>query len=145
MAGDDCLSYIPQLVTRSESLTRSFSSLLLGDVLSRLCGWSCFRPPTMPGQGSPLVSASGQVFVYRSPSPFRVPTAPCSPFSMNAVSFFWGRSLLLLRRLDLRLDPSGLDSSAACPPLSHSTVTGRLPLSLFSHLGLQFGVLFLFS
>ena len=109
VAGDDCLSYIPQLVTRSESLTRSFSSLLLGDVLSRLCGWSCFRPPTMPGQGSPLVSASGQVFVYRSPSPFRVPTAPCSPFSTNAVSFFWGRSLLLLRRLDLRLDPSGLD------------------------------------
>ena len=90
MAGDDCLSYIPQLVTRSESLTRSFSSLLLGDVLSRLCGWSCFRPPTMPGQGSPLVSASGQVFVYRSPSPFRVPTAPCSPFSTNAVSFFLG-------------------------------------------------------
>ena len=90
MAGDDCLSYIPQLVTRSESLTRSFSSLLLGDVLSRLCGWSCFRPPTMPGQGSPLVSASGQVFVFRSPSPFRVPTAPCSPFSTNAVSFFWG-------------------------------------------------------
>ena len=66
-------------------------SLLLGDVLSRLCGWSWLRPPTMPGQGSPLVSASGQVFIYRSPSPFRVPTAPCSPFSTNAVSFFWGR------------------------------------------------------
>ena len=88
----------------------------------------------MPGQGSPLVSASGQVFLYRSPSPFRVPTAPCSPFSTNAVSFFWGRSLLLLGRLDLRLDPSGLKKSAACPPLSLSTVTGRLPLSLFSHL-----------
>ena len=69
-------------------------SLLLGDVLSRLCGWSWLRPPTMPGQGSPLVSASGQVFVSRSPSPFRVPSAPCSPcspFSTNAVSFFWGR------------------------------------------------------
>ena len=34
----------------------------------------------MPSQGSPLVSASGQVFVSRSPSPFRVPSAPCSPF-----------------------------------------------------------------
>ena len=63
----------------------------VGVVLSRLCSWSWLRPPTMPGQGSPLVSASGQVFVYRSPSPFRVPSAPCSPFSTNAVSFFWGR------------------------------------------------------
>ena len=34
----------------------------------------------MPSQGSPLVSASGQVFVSRSPSPFRVPS----------VSFFLG-------------------------------------------------------
>ena len=52
-------SYIPQLVTRSESLTRSFSSLLLGDVLGSLCGWSCFRPPTMPGQGSPACICFG--------------------------------------------------------------------------------------
>ena len=51
----------------------------------------------MPGQGSPLVSASGQVFVYRSPSPFRVPTAPCSPFSTNAVSFFWGEVIAAAR------------------------------------------------
>ena len=72
-------------------------SLLLGDVLSRLCGWSCLQPPTMPGQGSPLVSASGQVFVYRSPSPFRVPWAPCSPFSTNAVSFFWGEVIAAAR------------------------------------------------
>ena len=43
----------------------------------------------MPGQGSPLVSASGQVFVYRSPSPFRVPSAPCSPF-------FYERGVVLL-------------------------------------------------
>ena len=43
----------------------------------------------MLGQGSPLVSASGQVFVYRSPSPFRVPSAPCSPF-------FYERGVVLL-------------------------------------------------
>ena len=89
MAGDVCLSYIPQLVTRSESLTRSFSSLLLGDVLSRLCGWSCFRPPTMPGQGSPLVSASGQVFVYRSPSPFSCPHGAL-------LALFYERGVVLL-------------------------------------------------
>ena len=91
VAGDDCLSYIPQLVTKSESLTRSFPRSFLVTSLADFCGWSWLRPPTMPGQGSPLVSASGQVFVYRSPSPFRVPSAPCSPFSTNAVSFFWGR------------------------------------------------------
>ena len=51
----------------------------------------------MPGQGSPLVSASGQVFVYRSPSPFRVPSAPCSPFSTNAVSFFLGEVIAAAR------------------------------------------------
>ena len=51
----------------------------------------------MPGQGSPLVSASGQVFVSRSPSPFRVPSAPCSPFSTNAVSFFLGEVIAAAR------------------------------------------------
>ena len=48
---------------------------------------------------------------------------------------FWGGSSLLLGQLDLRLDPSGLTKSAACPPLSRSTVTGRLPLSLSQPLG----------
>ena len=37
-----------------------------------------FRAPVMPCQGPPLVSASGQVFVFRSPSPFRVTSAPFS-------------------------------------------------------------------
>ena len=40
-----------------------------------------------------------------------------------------------LGQLDLRLDPSGLTESAACPPLSRSTGTGRLPLSLSQPLG----------
>ena len=99
----------------------------------------------MPGQGSPLVSASGQVFVYRSPSPFSCPLgALLALLYERGVVLFGGRSLLLLGRLDLRLDPSGLTKSAACPPLSRSIITGRFPLSLFSHLGLQFGVFLIY-
>ena len=91
LCGWGCMPLLHPAVCRQVGVAHPFHpSLLLGDVLSRLCGWSWFRPPTMPGQGSPLVSASGQVFVYRSPSPFRVPSAPCSPFSTNAVSFFLG-------------------------------------------------------
>ena len=92
LCGWGWMPFLHPAVGRQVGVAHPFHpSLLLGDVLSRLCGWSWLRPPTMPGQGSPLVSASGQVFVYRSPSPFRVPSAPCSPFSTNAVSFFWGR------------------------------------------------------
>ena len=91
LCGWGCLPFLHPAVCRQVGVAHPFHpSLLLGEVLSRLCGWSRFRPPTMPGQGSPLVSASGQVFVSRSPSPFRVPSAPCSPFSTNAVSFFLG-------------------------------------------------------
>ena len=68
------------------------------------------------------------------------------------LALFYERGVVLLgeviaaaRAARPQVGSSGLDKSAACPPLSHSTVTGRLPLSLFSHLGLQFGVLFLFS
>ena len=43
----------------------------------------------MPGQGSPLVSASGQVFVYRSPSPFRVPLG-------TLLALFYERGVVLL-------------------------------------------------
>ena len=45
--GLTAFSYIPQLVTKSESLRMLdphvfLPSLLLGAVLSRLCGWSCY-------------------------------------------------------------------------------------------------------
>ena len=52
----------------------------------------------MPGQGNPLVSASGQVFVSRSPSPFSCPLgALLALFSTNAVSFFLGEVLAAAR------------------------------------------------
>ena len=89
----------------------------------------------MPGQGSPLVSASGQVFVSRSPSPFRVPRRPARPFLRTRCRSFWGEVIAAARAAGLWLDPSGLTKSAECPPLSRSTVTGRLPLSLSQPFG----------
>ena len=80
VAGVACLSYIPQFVAKSESLTRSIPRSFLVKSLADFAAGLLYRPPPMPSQGSPLVSASGQVFVSRSPSPFRVPSAPCSPF-----------------------------------------------------------------
>ena len=60
---------------------------------------------------------------------------------------FWRRSFLPQGQLDLTLDLSGLTKSAACPRLSRSTVTGRLPLSLSQPLGppVRCSHLFLFA
>ena len=74
-----CLPFLHPAVCRQVGVARPFHpSLLLGEVLSRLCGWSWYRPPVVPREGPPLVSASGQVSVSRSPSPFRVSSAPFS-------------------------------------------------------------------
>ena len=145
VAGVACLSSIPQFVAKSESLPRSiprsflvtsladFAAGLHTDLLFcpiRALRLYLLRPRSLcPGRHHFFVS----------------PRRPSRAMSTNAVSFFLGRSFLPLRQLDLRLDPSGLMASAACPRLSRSTVTGRLPLSCFSHLGLQFGVLIFFS
>ena len=63
----------------------------------------------MPGQGSPLVSASGQVFCLQVAIAFSCPLgALLALLYERSVVLFGGRSSLLLGRLDLRLDPSGL-------------------------------------
>ena len=140
------MPFLHPAVCRQVGVAHPFHpSLLLGDVLSRLCGWSCFRPPTMPGQGSPLVSASGQVFVYRSPSPFRVPRRPARPSLRTRCRSFWGEVIAAARAARPPVGSLRAHKSAACPPLSRSTVTGRFPLSLISHLGLQFGVFLILS
>ena len=83
-------------------------------------------------EGPPIVSASDQVSVSLSPSPFRVTSAPCLRTQCRS---FYERFSLPLRQLALTLDPPGLLKSAACPRLSRSTVTGRFPLSLCQPLG----------
>ena len=51
----------------------------------------------MPGQGSPLVSASGQVFVSRSPSLFVSPRRPARPFLRTRCRSFWGEVIAAAR------------------------------------------------
>ena len=80
VAGDACLSYIPQFVAKSESLTRSIPRSFLVKSLADFAAGLDDDLLLLPGQGSLLVSASGQVFVSRSPSPLRVSSAPYSPF-----------------------------------------------------------------
>ena len=92
VAGGACLSSIPQFVAKSESHP-FHPSLLLGDVLSRLCDWSSYRPPILLYKGPQLVSASGQVFVFRSPSPFRVPSAPFSRYVYERSVVLFGGGL----------------------------------------------------
>ena len=145
MAGDACLYYIPRFVAKSESLTRSiprsflvtsladFAAGLDSDLL--LCPVRALRLYLLRARS--LSTGRHRLFVS--------PRRPARPSLRTRCRSFWGRSSLLLGRLDLRLDPSGLTKSAACPPLSRSTVTGRFPLSLISHLGLQFGVFLILS
>ena len=139
VAGDACLSYIPQFVAKSESLTRSiprsFLVTSLADFAAGLSGPSaciCFGPGLCLQVAIAFSCHLGALL------------ALCLRTRCRS---FWGRSFLPLRPLDLRLDPSRLTTSAACPRLSHSTVTGRLPLSLNQPLGppVQCSHLFIFA
>ena len=76
-----CLPFLHPAVRRQVGVAHPFHpSLLLGEVLSRLCSCSWYWPPVVPREGPPLVSASGQVFVSRSSSPFRVSSTPFSRY-----------------------------------------------------------------
>ena len=135
VAGDACLSYIPQFVAKSESLTRSITRSFLVTSLADFAAGLDTDLLLCPVRALRLY-----LLRARSLSPgrhrlFVSPRRPSRAMSKNAVSFFLGRSFLPLRPLDLRLDPSELTTSAACPRLSHSTVTGRFPLSLNQPLG----------
>ena len=135
VAGDACLSYIPQFVAKSESLTRSIPRSFLVKSLAAFAAGHDTDLLLCPVRALRLY-----LLRARSLSPgrhrlFVSPRHPARSLSTNEVSFFLRGSSLLLVQLDLRLDPSGLTKSAACPPLSRSTITGRLPLSLSQPLG----------
>ena len=135
VAGDACLSYIPQFVAKSESLTRSIPRSFLVtsladfaaglDIDLLLCPVKAIRLYLLRAWS--LSPCRHRLFV----SLRRLSRA----MYKNAVSFFFERLSLLLRQLALTLDPSGLLKSAACPHLSRSAVTGRFPLSLSQPLG----------
>ena len=135
VAGDACLSYIPQFVAKSESLTRSIPRSFLVksladfaaglDVDLLLCPMRALRLYLL--RAVSLSPCRHRLFV----SPRRHSRA-CLRTQCRSV---YERLYLLLGQLALRLDPSGLMKSAACPRLSRSTVTGWFPLSLSQPLG----------
>ena len=145
VAGDACLSYIPQFVAKSESLARSIPrSFLVTSLADFAAGLTTDLKLCPVGPSACICFGPGlclQVAIAFS-CPLGALLALCLRTQCRSC---WGRSFLPLRPLDLRLDPSGLTTSAACPRLLRCTVTGRLPLSCISHLGLQFGVLIFFS
>ena len=135
MAGDACLSYIPQFVAKSESLTRSIPRSFLVKSLADFVAGLDTDLLLCPVRALRLY-----LLWARSLSPgrhrlFMSPRRPARPLSKNAVSFFLREVISAAGAARPRLDPSGLTKSAACPPLSRSTVTGRLPLSLSQPLG----------
>ena len=135
VAGDVCLSYIPQFVAESESLTRSIPRSFLVTSLADFAAGLDIDLLLCPVRALRL-------YLLRARS-----LSPCRHFLFvslrrlsrtmykNAVSFFFERLSLPLRQLALTLDPSGLLKSAACPRLSRSAVTGWFPLSLSQPLG----------
>ena len=89
-------SYIPQLVTKSESLTflpRSFLVTSLADFAAGLdydlllCPVRALRLYLLRARS--LSTGRHRLFVS--------PRRPCSPFSTNAVSFFWGKVIAAAR------------------------------------------------
>ena len=78
VGGDACLSYLPQFVAKSESLTRSIPRSFLLKSLADFAAGLDIDLLLCPVRAPPLVSASGQVSVSLSPSSFRVTSAPFS-------------------------------------------------------------------
>ena len=128
VAGVACLSYIPQFVAKSESLTCSIPRFLVPSLADFAAGLNTDLLLCPIGPSACMCFGPGlclQVAIAFS-CPLGALLALCLRTQCRS---FWGRSFLPLRPLDLRLDPSGLMTSAVCPRLSLSTVTGRLPLS----------------
>ena len=135
VAGDACLSYIPQFVAKSESLTRSIPRSFLVKSLADFAAGLNIDLLLCPVRALRLY-----LLRSRSLSPGRhrlfvslgIILAPCLRPQCRS---FYERLSLPLRQLALTLDPSGLLKSAACPRLSRSAVPGWFPLSLSRPLG----------
>ena len=128
MAGDACLSYIPQFVAKSESLTRSIPRSFLVTSLADFAA----------GLDSDLLLCPVRALrLYllraRSSSPgrhrlFRVPSAPCSPFLYERDVVLFGGGLSCC---------SGSSTSGWIPPGSRCPQRVhlcRIPPSLVGYL-----------
>ena len=130
MAGDACLSYIPQFVAKSESLTRSIPRSFLVTSLADF----------VAGLDSDLLLCPVRALrLYllraRSSSPgrhrlFVSPRRPARPFLRTRCRSFWGEVIAAARAARPQVG-----SLRAHEVRSVSTITGRLPLSLRQPLG----------
>ena len=128
MAGDECLSYIPQFVANSESLTRSiprsflvtsladFAAGLDSDLL--LCPVRALRLYLLRARS--LSTGRHRLFVS--------PRRPARPSLRTRCRSFWGEVITAARAARPPVGSLRAHKSAACPPLSRSTVTGRFPV-----------------
>ena len=123
VAGDACISSIPQFVAKSESLPRSIPRSFLVKSLADFAAGLDIDLLLCPVRALRL-------YLLRARS-----LSPCRHRLFVSPRSFYERLSLPLRQLALTLDPSGLMKSAACPRLSRSTVPGRFPLSLSQPLG----------
>ena len=132
---DACLSYIPQFVAKSESLTRSIPRSFLVKSLSDFAA----------GLDDDLLLCPVRALrIYldrtRSLSPLRhrlfvSPRRPSRAMSKNAVSFFLRDVIHAAGASRPEVGSVGPMRSAVSPPLSLSTGTGRFPRCLSPPLG----------
>ena len=131
---DACLSYIPQFVAKSESLTRSIPRSLVKSLSDFAAGLD----------DDLLLCLVRTLRIYldrtRSLSPLRhrlfvSPRRPSRAMSKNAVSFFLRDVIHAAGASRLEVGSVGPMRSAVSPPLSLSTGTGRFPRCLSPPLG----------
>ena len=140
VAGDECLSYIPQFVAKSESLTRSIPRSFLVTSLADFAAGLDYDLLLCPVRALRLYLLRARSLSTGRHRLFVSPRRPARPSLRTRCRSFWGEVIAAARAARPPVGSLRAHKSAACPPLSRSTVTGRFPLSLISHLGLQFGV-----
>ena len=132
---DACLSYILQFVAKSESLTRSIPRSFLVKSLADFAAGLDTDLLLCPVRALRLYLLQARSL---SPSRHRLfvsPRRPSRAMFKNAVSFFLREVISAAGAARSQVGSLRAHESAACPLLSRSTVTGRLPLSLSQPLG----------
>ena len=135
VGGDACLSYIPQFVAKSKSLTRSIPRSFLVKSLADFAAGLDIDLLLCP-----VRALRFYLLRTRSLSPRRHAYS-CHLVALLALCLrmlyrsFCARLSLPQGRLGLRLVPFGLMKSSACTRLSRSTETGQFPLCLSLPLG----------
>ena len=140
------MPFLHPAVCRQVGVAHPFHpSLLLGDVLSRLAAGLASDLLLCPVRALRLYLLRARSLSTGRHRLFVSPRRPGRPSLRTRCRSFWGEVIAAARTARPPVGSLWAHKSTACPPLSRSTVTGRFPLSLISHLGLQFGVFLILS